>query len=462
MLRMSVDESTQFPDSSYYQYYNESGNNMTAVLLPYEYFSEYTFEEYGEVLAVTDTELKKLSPAMISYIVIFLLGAVGNSLVIYCVAKYKRMKSNTNQLLLSLACADLMVVLICIPVKFAKLFSYGWVFGPIMCKLTHYIQTWSMVTSVMTLTAISVERYYAISQPLRAKSVCTTNHARAVILSIWIFASALSLPVIFVQNYHAIGLITPIYSCDKSYVNDREKELLVQGYEMYMMALMFVVPVIVMLCTYIGVCVQLWAATDRITKISEPSTPENGSPKLQTCVSRQESRATNESVYKMSRQVHNSKEAKIRWQVLKMLFVVVIIFILCWCPLLTYNIIVAVGLVKPYVPHQYPYATHLNRAFSLLAYANSCLNPIVYGFMSRYFRKSFKQALSSCCLLRRSRYRSCRSKKYTDRSSSSLRRYGDVGCGTDAAKRNTITTLAADSTLSRSPPVSPNGTYSAK
>jgi len=117
MLRMSVDESTQFPDSSYYQYYNESGNNMTAVLLPYEYFSEYTFEEYGEVLAVTDTELKKLSPAMISYIVIFLLGAVGNSLVIYCVAKYKRMKSNTNQLLLSLACADLMVVLICIPVK---------------------------------------------------------------------------------------------------------------------------------------------------------------------------------------------------------------------------------------------------------------------------------------------------------------------------------------------------------
>jgi len=75
--------------------------------------------------------------------------------------------------------------------------------------------------------------------------------------------------------------------------------------------------------------------------------------------------------------------------------VVVIIFILCWCPLLTYNIIVAVGLVKPYVPHEYPYATHLNRAFSLLAYANSCLNPIVYGFMSRYFRKSFKQVKHS-------------------------------------------------------------------
>ena len=78
-------------------------------------------------------------------------------------------------------------------------------------------------------------------------------------------------------------------------------------------------------------------------------------------------------------------------QVLKMLFLVVIIFILCWLPILCYNVAIAVRAVDPYKVLLYPYARSLNTAFSLLAYCNSCLNPIVYGFMSRYFRKSFKQ-----------------------------------------------------------------------
>ena len=74
-----------------------------------------------------------------------------------------------------------------------------------------------------------------------------------------------------------------------------------------------------------------------------------------------------------------------------MLFLVVIIFILCWLPILCYNVAIAVRAVDPYKVLLYPYARSLNTAFSLLAYCNSCLNPIVYGFMSRYFRKSFKQ-----------------------------------------------------------------------
>ncbi|KAI5697002.1 hypothetical protein M8J76_011013 [Diaphorina citri] len=32
-------------------------------------------------------------------------------------------------------------------------------------------------------------------------------------------------------------------------------------------------------------------------------------------------------------------------------------------------------------------------AFHLMAYLNSCVNPIVYGFMSKHFRESFKKTL---------------------------------------------------------------------
>jgi len=74
-----------------------------------------------------------------------------------------------------------------------------------------------------------------------------------------------------------------------------------------------------------------------------------------------------------------------------MLVTVVAIFILSWGPHLCYNLALATGAIKPYLPMRYPYAKQLNEAFALLAYANSCVNPIVYGFMSKYFRKSFKQ-----------------------------------------------------------------------
>ncbi|KAG7172067.1 Somatostatin receptor type 5-like 1 [Homarus americanus] len=38
---------------------------------------------------------------------------------------------------------------------------------------------------------------------------------------------------------------------------------------------------------------------------------------------------------------------------------------------------------------------HIVTATDLLSYCNSCVNPIVYGFMSRNFRESFWQVL--CC-----------------------------------------------------------------
>lgn len=49
------------------------------------------------------------------------------------------------------------------------------------------------------MTDVGFCRYYAISQPLKAKYLCTSHHARAVILSIWFASCLLSLPSIFVQ-----------------------------------------------------------------------------------------------------------------------------------------------------------------------------------------------------------------------------------------------------------------------
>ncbi|KAG1648503.1 Cholecystokinin receptor [Nymphon striatum] len=77
--------------------------------------------------------------------------------------------------------------------------------------------------------------------------------------------------------------------------------------------------------------------------------------------------------------------------VIKMLVAVVVLFLVCWTPILMTNILTAyqflpelnVGFTKP-----------LRITFHLMAYFNSCINPVVYGFMSKNFRSSFKNAFS--------------------------------------------------------------------
>ena len=38
----------------------------------------------------------------------------------------------------------------------------------------------------------------------------------------------------------------------------------------------------------------------------------------------------------------------------------------------------------------------MRQAFAIMSYFNSCVNPIVYAFMSRNFRETFKYALCGC------------------------------------------------------------------
>lgn len=91
-----------------------NGSSLPSDLYTYYYY----YDEGADMAGLSTEELKSVIPVAIIYGIIFLLGVTGNSLVIYCVAKYKRMKKSiTNQLLLSLACADLLLTLVCVPIK---------------------------------------------------------------------------------------------------------------------------------------------------------------------------------------------------------------------------------------------------------------------------------------------------------------------------------------------------------
>uniref|UniRef100_T1IDU0 G_PROTEIN_RECEP_F1_2 domain-containing protein n=1 Tax=Rhodnius prolixus TaxID=13249 RepID=T1IDU0_RHOPR len=64
---------------------------------------------------------EELVPTLVVYILTLVIGVTGNFLIIFTIARYRRMKSITNVFLASLASADLLLILVCIPVK--KIFS---------------------------------------------------------------------------------------------------------------------------------------------------------------------------------------------------------------------------------------------------------------------------------------------------------------------------------------------------
>ncbi|CAL4130445.1 unnamed protein product, partial [Meganyctiphanes norvegica] len=90
----------------------------------------------------------------------------------------------------------------------------------------------------------------------------------------------------------------------------------------------------------------------------------------------------------------NREETEVR-QVVSMLVVVVVLFVLCWAPILVINVYKAYGWLDLF-SHT---VKHWTTAADLLSFCNSCVNPVVYGFMSKNFRESFKSVL--CCRTRR-------------------------------------------------------------
>lgn len=91
----------------------ESGiSNNFSVNLTEDDEYEYDYED-----SVSNFPLEELIPVALVYGLTLVLGVVGNALVIFSTVRYQRMQTVTNIFLTSLASADLLLVLLCVPIK---------------------------------------------------------------------------------------------------------------------------------------------------------------------------------------------------------------------------------------------------------------------------------------------------------------------------------------------------------
>ncbi len=141
---------------------------------------------------------------VISVLIVFLicaLGIVGNVMVILVVLTTKHMRTPTNGYLVSLAVADLMVLIAAGLPSIADSLFGSWIFGHAGCLCITYFQYLGINASSCSITAFTIERYIAICHPIKAQFLCTFSRAKKIIFGVWVFTVALLRNVVLPVRY---------------------------------------------------------------------------------------------------------------------------------------------------------------------------------------------------------------------------------------------------------------------
>ncbi|XP_039284950.1 thyrotropin-releasing hormone receptor-like isoform X1 [Nilaparvata lugens] len=301
--------------------------------------------------------------SMVFCIVILGIGVVGNVMVPIVILKTKDMRNSTNIFLMNLSIADLMVLLVCTPTVLVEVNSKPetWVLGEEMCKAVPFVELTVAHASVLTILAISFERYYAICEPLRAGYVCTKARALLICVLAWAFAAICTSPMMMISKYRS-----RVRYYDGSLV-----DVCLTQADTSWSAIFFLATISLFFVLPLGVLVALYSTIARhLTKEPGPASSSD---------------ACNQ---------------RARRQVVMMLGTVVMFFFLC---LLPFRILILWIIVSPPEAdlkqefETYYVVLHFCRS---MLYLNSAINPILYNLMSSKFRQGFK---SLCGLGRRTR-----------------------------------------------------------
>ncbi|XP_078367672.1 pyroglutamylated RF-amide peptide receptor-like [Oculina patagonica] len=136
--------------------------------------------------------------------ILIVIDIVGNCLVCAIIKKNRDMRTPMNYLLVNLAIADIVYAAFIGPeviLKFASIHPEGMT-GTVLCKLlTGGTVAWiGAASSVVTLVAIAIERYYAVVYPLGNKGKLTERKLKVIVLGSWMFSLVFCMPAFLTRN----------------------------------------------------------------------------------------------------------------------------------------------------------------------------------------------------------------------------------------------------------------------
>ncbi|KAA0703893.1 Histamine H2 receptor [Triplophysa tibetana] len=285
------------------------------------------------------------------------LSICGNVLVCLAVATSRHLHRINSCFIVSLAVADLLLALLVLPFSaMLELRNGRWPLGGVFCNVYISLDVMLCTASILTLLAISVDRYLAISSPLSYHRRVTPSRVAITLTGIWMFSMAVSfLPT-------NLGWNTPDFRVQNLNWKmwDEGEEGRTCRYEWnnkYVLLFsigIFYFPLLVMCGVYHRIfCV----AREQVCRI----------------------RAATPSCAQSAAAVREHKATVTLASVLGA-------FVLCWFPYFTY--FTYIGMWRETHPSDLSHSVVL-----WLGYLNSALNPILYPALNRDFRQAYGQLL---------------------------------------------------------------------
>ncbi|XP_002714870.3 trace amine-associated receptor 4 [Oryctolagus cuniculus] len=288
---------------------------------------------------------------MIGAIVMTMLG---NMVVIISIAHFKQLHSPTNFLILSMAITDFLLSCVVMPFSMIRSIESCWYFGDLFCKIHSCCDIMLCTTSIFHLCFISVDRHYAVCDPLHYVTKITFPVIEFFLLISW------SIPILF-----AFGLVF--------------SELNLIGAEDFVSAID---------CT--GLCVlifnKLWGVLASFIAFFLPGTVMVGIYIHIFTVARKHAKQICPRTKLAGSKIKVKASSKNESKATKTLSIVMGVFVLCWLPFFVLTI------TDPFINFTTPEG--LYNVFLWLGYFNSTFNPIIYGMFYPWFRKALKMIVT--------------------------------------------------------------------
>uniref|UniRef100_UPI00358EB656 beta-4C adrenergic receptor-like n=1 Tax=Myxine glutinosa TaxID=7769 RepID=UPI00358EB656 len=295
------------------------------------------------------------------FIFLAIITVVGNILVLGAISSNKRlMQGVTNCFVSSLACADLLIGALIMPPGASLMLTGYWSAGSTMCAVWFSIDILSVTASIETLCAIAIDRYVAITSPLRYQSIMTRRRAYILIICVWVMSAAISILPINLGWWRSDDP-----AAQTCYDDPTCCDFITNKYfAVISSAISFYIPLIIMIFVY-----------NRVLKEAERQVSVFGAKLI---ILRDKQHGLNGQ--NLQNQAKNLTVSISEKRALKTLGLVMGVFIMCWLPFFIAN---SLNVLCDFcIPNP------LFLFFNWLGYINSTFNPFLYSrnpeFMAAY------------------------------------------------------------------------------
>ncbi|XP_072042142.1 bombesin receptor subtype-3-like [Amphiura filiformis] len=284
---------------------------------------------------------------VVTFSVFTFIGLIGNITLLSVILRTAGLRNAPNILLINVVVADLLYMVIATPFGILHELTPCWLYGSLGCKFRHYLPDVAQAVGILSLAALSRERYNAIVRGLQSRISRSTRRTMVVVASTWIVGLLVASPVFNLTRTSGYGILCQYLP------------MALVGSQVYMVLkflFLYVIPLCYISINYVRLARSLCAPT----------------------------------MVDLAQNQSSANPIQARKRLAQIVLVITVLFGILWFPYYVYflwfvfnndNIVSSNQDKIRYFRHFYYYSS----------LANSCVNPFVVFTMSSAHRKSIVQ-----------------------------------------------------------------------